>query len=516
MSLQASGWTGLGIAFLGVFSLVFVLQTWPFRQGDRWLPGTHADGPFHFYNQLARRAPDHFRRDLAVIENRSLGAYEYFYRLINLVTSVSGTSLSSANMLVCWAANALYLAGIMVLLHRLQLHPLWCAVGAFIASQPFVLIGMWSGVVHSLAIPREVCLWPLPWFVLWFLQGPRDSGWMLLFYACLGAVYCLAYPLWAVLFGILFGIADLGMILTSGRYSQLAWLVASAVVCIALVALPSLTTFKAVSCDGSAVLDYNAITRSVYFTKGFRRLLVFSGLALVAWWWMRDDAAIGPLVNRMGILLASALLVCLAYEPVQRLMPQVSLLYPGRLSLVPYLIFALLAAVALNTHFATSPRWAQGVLVLVLLGITLDRQRWILEESRPEQLASNLEFVRFAERIREVTPVDSLCLMPPLLGSHYFRVHAERGLWIDPKDLGILSRSRKIFDEAQRRLGFQKTLFAAESSNSEREKVISELRAAGVNFLVVTTAQSWGAEYGLRQVLESGRWRLLAIQEAAQ
>jgi len=169
---------------------VFFAQTWPYWRQGELLPGIHADGPFHYYCELARISPDHFSRDLAVQSNQELGFYEYFYRSLKWLVQLTGAPLLKTNLAVCWVANVFYLGGVMVLLWRLKLSAWGCAWGTLLAAQPFVLTGgMSSGVIHSLAIPREVWLWPMPWLVCWFIFGKRAKARLLVFYGVLGIVY---------------------------------------------------------------------------------------------------------------------------------------------------------------------------------------------------------------------------------------------------------------------------------------------------------------------------------------
>ncbi|HAM71035.1 MAG TPA: hypothetical protein DCM86_05270, partial [Verrucomicrobiales bacterium] len=241
--------------FLIVLALAFISQTWPYWRSGRLLPGTHADGAFHYYSELARLSPSLFPNDLAVTSNRNLGYYEHFYRGLGWIARATGLGLLNTNMLVCWLGNALYLLGVMRVLDRLGLPPLWCAVGTLLAAQVYVLLAMWSGVVHSVAIPREFWLWPLPWFLAWFLGGARSGPELLLFYGALGLTYAMTYPLWAALFGLAFGLGDLWRLAQAPSAAGFLWLGLAGGVCLLLVALPSLTMLHVVSRDGSAISE---------------------------------------------------------------------------------------------------------------------------------------------------------------------------------------------------------------------------------------------------------------------
>ena len=353
--------------FAAVAGLVFLEQTWPYWRAAGWLAGVHADGPFHYACELARLSPTPFANDLAIQSNQSLGFYETTYRAVGGLVKFTGWSLVTTNLILCWTGNLLYLAGVFTLLRRLGLADAWCGVGALLAGQPYGLIMMTSGVAHSLAIPRELWLWPMPWLVMWFAFGQRTGPRRLLFYGALGAIYGFTYPLWAALFGFAFGLVDGWQIAESKKYSDLAWLAAGGGLCVALVAAPALAIANTTAGAESAVLDYNQITRSVYASKGLRRYLLFVAAGLAAFWFLRKVA---PEKNspwrRLFALLVVTTGVCLIYEPFQRLARSLSLLYLGRLSLIGFLVSVVAVADRARRIFAevkTNPRATAGMIM---------------------------------------------------------------------------------------------------------------------------------------------------------
>ncbi len=498
------------IAFACLLVVVFVSQTWPFWQSGRLLPGIHADGAFHYYSELARLDPTLFPRDLAITSNRQLGYYEHFYQLANGFARLSGLGLMRANHLLCWLGNALYLLGVVVLLRRFGLSPTWCFVGGLMVAQVYVLIAMWSGLVHSIAIPREFWLWPLPWFILWFVSSERHGSQLLLFYGVLAGVYALNYPLWATLFGMAFGLADIWRIAQARAYSDLLWLGGSAVLAMALVAAPALTILRVTGREESSVLDYNAISRSVYLTKGFRRLILFTLLGIGALFLLRKGGSWPPSTARLAALMIGPFLICCVYEPIQRFLPSLSFLYLGRLSLVVYFVASVLVILALSHDF---PGWPLGAKAAAILGLTLlclEPQRVLNKETRPANLPSNRDFITFAEKVKAQTPVDTLGLLPPETGSHYFRVFAERGLWIDPKDSGILSRTKAIYQIAQDRLARQRKFYQESTSPSERAGLLADFAREGIDFIATRVGSPIAPSVTWPVTWESNGWEFRA------
>ena len=497
-----------GGAFALALLVIFLSQTWPYWAAGRLLPGTHADGAFHYYSELARLSPALFPNDPAINSNRDLGYYEHFYGTIAALARRTGIGLMPLNLILCWLGNGLYLLGVLVALRRLGLPPAWCGIGVVLAAQVYILIGMWSGVVHSLVIPREFWLWPLPWFLAWFLGGGPQGAGLIAFYAALGLVYAWSYPLWAALFGLAFGLADLSRILRSGSLSELWWLAAGAAACIVFVALPSIGILKVAGKEGSAVMDYNQITRSVYLTKGFRRLALFLALGVIAVIGLKRGGALTPSAERVAAVMIGSFAVCCLYEPLQRLVPSLSLLYLGRLSLVVFLASMLLVTLALSREL---PRWSLAGRIgcgLAIAVFCLEPQRALRKESRPGNLPANPDFVAFAETVKARTTEPALGVFPPETGSHYFRVFSERGLWIDPKDLGILSRTKSSYAAAQERLAKLREFYAKETSPSSREGLLLAMASQGVTFVVTRRADPWTGALSWKVAWEEGGWQL--------
>jgi len=504
----------LPLFFCLVAFAVFLEQTWPYWHQGELLAGIHADGPFHFYNAAARLSPEYFPKDLAVQSNRDLGFYEYFYGSLNWLVNLTGASLLKTNLAVCWVGNFLYLGGVMVLLWRLKLSAWTCALGTLLAAQPFVLTGgMSSGVIHSLAIPREVWLWPMPWLVGWFIFGKRAKARLLIFYGLLGAVYGFTYPLWAALLGLAFGLVDAVRIVRQKNLPEVVWLFGAALLCVGLVSAPSLATFRVVGGEESAVLDYNQITRSMYFSKGFRRLLLFSAAGLGALWLRRRGKLNidGPL-SRLWWLLTVALLVCCVYEPFQRLWPTLSLVYPGRLSLVAYLASMVAVAAWLHHFFRAFPVWGKAAVMAGVLFVCIDPVRSLRREMLGRPLPAQTEFVQFSRLVKARTGSGALALIEPTVGTHYFRVYAERGLWINPKDLGVLSRTRSTYAIAQDRLRTLNVFYEKATPSTERESLLQKFRKEGVDYVITRADEDWPRSLSWPVVEQSGRWQLRSPQ----
>ncbi|HAM72899.1 MAG TPA: hypothetical protein DCM86_14760 [Verrucomicrobiales bacterium] len=157
------------------------------------------------------------------------------------------------------------------------------------------------------------------------------------------------------------------------------------------------------------------------------------------------------------------------------------------------------------------PHWGPGARITACVGMAalcLAPQPSLRKEARDTNLPASPEFVAFAEGVRERTPVESLGVMPPEVGSHYFRVFAERGLWIDPKDLGILSRERATYDLAQKRLTRLRAFYAPEATPADRSQLLEQMAAEGVGFVVTRATTPWGSSLPWPVTWESGGWRL--------
>ena len=505
-----------GLWFAGVALVAFASQTWAWWHQGGLLAGMHADGPFHFVSELVRSASGVLPTDPMVQANRDVGAYEHFYASVIGLAKLTGWSLLTANLAMCWAGNFLYLAGVFALLRKLHVAPWSCALGTWLGAQPFVFIGMSSGVTHSLAIPREVWLWPMPWFAMWFATGRREGVHLIVFYVALGAIYAFTYPLWAALLGVAFGLADAWAIVRERRWPQLAWLAAAGVLCLLVVAVPALSTLRAVGGDEGALLDYNQITRAVYFTKGFRRLLLFGSVGIAALWCLlkEDGDGVKPW-RRLGRLLLGSLLVCVAYEPLQRFVPSLSMLYLGRLSLVVFLVSMVSVAAWLEGRFGSLPKWGKALVIVAVLWTSVEPVRSTRKELALQAPPARTDFVEFCRWVKQNTKPESLAVVEPTIGSHYFRVYAERGLWMNTKDTGVLSRSKKLFSQALERLERLNELYAPATSVAQREAVLDRLRGDGVAYMVTRTSHDWAGALSWPVVHTTGIWQLRAAPAAA-
>lgn len=503
-------WAG----FMLVLVLVFLQKTAGSWTEAGLLPGGHIDGPFHFYCTYIRLNPEALPGDLAVQSNRELGAYDYFYSALATLAQFTGLDLIDVNMAVNWAGNIAYLSGVFLLLLRLGASCPWAMIGTFWAAQRYALVLMNGGILHSLAIPREVTLAPMPWLILLFILAPR-SGWFYgLFFSGLGLLYTWTYPLWALIFGLMFGLASLTEILRARRWNHLIGLLVGSAVCLGLVALTALNTYSSVTGQESAILDYNTGHRWVYWQKGFRRLLMFAVPALVvAMWWSRRPEGMPPALRRLALLLICSTGVCLMYEPLERLAHHVSLLYLGRLSLAAQLLAILILVLWFQHHWIKCRWWVKiltAAAALYALSYPLNKElpTWF----GPPAVQQDPEFVRFCHSL-EADPAtrSSLFIVEPLRGTNYFRVYARRSLWIHPKDEGILSRTRDLYREGQTRNQTLALFFNPQASDAQRQMALQKMLQAGVSF--VAARESSLPRPAPAPLASHGSWRLWRLQD---
>jgi hypothetical protein len=504
------------IAFLLVLVVVFLQKTAGSWTEAGLLPGGHIDGPFHFYCEYVRLDPAAYPGDLAVQSNRNVGAYEYFYAAMAGLARLSGLDLVDANMIVNWAGNMAYLAGVFVLLIRLGAGLPAAMLGTFWAAQRYVLVLMNAGVLHSLAIPREVALAPLPWLILVFITAPRSAWFYGLFFAGLGLIYTWTYPLWALIFGLMFGLASLWEIVRARAWGHLAGLATGSAVCLGLVALTALETYQAVGGESSAFLEYNQSQRWVYWQKGFRRLLMFTLPALaVAWWWHRKAGEFSDAMKRLCILIAACVVVCLVYDPLERAVSQLSILYLGRLSLPAVLLSIALIVLWFQLHWRERPFWVRTLTVAAACyALTYPLSKEIPSWSKPHSVQMNPEFVRICRMIAsDEATRDALFVVEPERGTYYFRVYARRSLWIHPKDRGILSRTYSLYQEGISRNETLETFFNLEAPVQARHAALARMRSEGVEYILARQSVL-GAEAPEPQKTH-GEWRLWRLADWA-
>ena len=58
------------------------------------------------------------------------------------------------------------------------------------------------------------------------------------------------------------------------------------------------------------------------------------------------------------------------------------------------------------------------------------------------------QFVRLCWWMKDQTEPNALAVVPPIDRSHFFRVYAERGMWIAPYDKAVLWHSRQTYASA--------------------------------------------------------------------
>lgn len=502
-------WLSLTLWFVGALVFIFCLRTWRFWQNGELTAGMHADGVFHYTLELVRLQPDALPEDLGRKAEEGLGYYgDYFYRSICWLVKKTGWSLLQANLVVCWAGNVLSLGGVMFFLSRLGLKPALCAVGVFLAAQPFSLLKVASGVTHSLAIPREVWFWPVPWLLAWFVFGNRQGGRLLLFYGTLGLLFSWVYPLTAIWFGLAAGIADVWRILRERQYAQFAWLAGAAVLCLGLIAIPALGVAREFGKEDSAILDYLGDGGMIYGSKGFRMFVL---IALVSVWafrrlrhhpgWCPPDAA-----RKLWELCLVCIIVGALYSPIEKMLPSVTLLFLGRISLLSRLIGAVVLAAWLNHDFKLLPRW--GKVAVIVAGLLLVTEPRLGRGGQNETTPLQPDFVRFCREARSIMPTEALAIVPPGDRSDYFRVYAERGLWVNRRDRIVLSRSRTLYTLAQERNATLEKFYSPATTSAEREAILTRLQQEGLDFVVTRTDAEWAKSLSWPVVFSRGIWQL--------
>jgi hypothetical protein len=503
-------------AFFLVLAVVFLQKTAGSWTEAGLLPGGHIDGPFHFHCEYVRLDPAAYPGDLAVQSNRNLGAYDYFYAAMAGFARLSGLDLVDANMVVNWAGNLAYLAGVFVLLIRLGAGLPAAMLGTFWAAQRYVLVLMNGGVLHSLTIPREVALAPLPWLILVFITAPRSAWFYGLFFAGLGLIYTWTYPLWALIFGLMFGLASLWETVRARAWGHLAGLAGGSAACLGLVALTALGTYQVVTGESSAVLEYNQGQRWVYWQKGFRRFLMFALPALAAaWWWDKKAGGVSDALKRLCILIAACVVVCLAYDPLERAVPPASLLYLGRLALPAVMMSIVLIVLWFQVHWRGRSFWVKALTAAAACyALTYPLSKEIPSWSKPPSVQMNAEFVGFCRIIAsDEATRDGLFVVEPERGTNYFRVYARRALWIHPKDRGILSRTHSLYQEGISRNETLETFFNLEAPAQARRAALARMRAEGVEYIVARQS-ALGAEAPEPQKTH-GEWRLWRLADWA-
>ena len=353
---KKSRWWLAAVLFTAVVTLLFAARTWPYWIDGQLLAASHADEPFHFTSEMVRLSPDHFAKDLTAEPGKNLGEpYDSFYRTMVGLVRATGLSLMQVNMLVCWLGNILYLGGLIVLLRKLGL-PWWLAAfGTLLAAQRFALM-VQTPITHGLAIPREFWLWPLPWLLAWFTFGSREKGWLVLFYATIGLLYTATYPLWAVVFGLAFGCVDLWRIIEKKNWNALFWFSGGTAICLGAVALYNTGNFGHLGGgEDSALLERTRHTVALYFTKGFRRFLLFAVVGIWAYWELKKRIAWNENLTLLKRIWIVAALICLFYQPLEGPFRILSMLYLGRLSIFVFVISMLALGLCLHHCFRGFP-----------------------------------------------------------------------------------------------------------------------------------------------------------------
>ena len=122
----------------------------------------------------------------------------------------------------------------------------------------------------------------------------------------------------------------------------------------------------------------------------------------------------------------------------------------------------------------------------------------------------DLSLVDFCEALKGRTPVQALFFVPPVDDAQYFRVYAERGMWIAPYDKTTLWHTKRDYAMMQERVATLKGFYDSATTSAEREKVLKRLRSDGVDHVVTRADSEWAAELSWPIVFQQGPWQLRA------
>jgi hypothetical protein len=496
------------LLFLLVAAFTFACRTAFFWHDGALLAGLHADEPFHYAAELVRLSPDHYPGDLSVQATRKLGEpYESFYGAVVWLVKRTDLSLMQVTFLICWTANVVYLAGLMLLLHRLGLSPWLCALGTVLASQRFALLTGQTLVTHGLAIPREVWQALLPWFLLWFVFGTRHGWRLVLFYGALGLVFTGTYPLWAVCLGVSFGLVDLWNIILRKDWRGLGWLCLGAFVCLAAVAAVYVGQYSRLSSEETALLERTLHSRAIYTTKGFRRFVLFSTLGLWAFWELgKGFRSNNPAGRRLWQVWVVTTVVAWIYQPLETPFRTLSMIYLGRVSLLNFIVSMVAVTVCLQHRFAAFHFWKKWFLIAGAVALCVFPLRSAYHSRFDRSL---MEFCRL---VKARTPVEALFLVPPVEDVQNFRVYAERGMWFAPYDKTTLWISKPLYQLRSERDTILKTFYAPPASDAERAAILKRVRDEGVDYVVTRMDASWSDTISTNVVLRHGPWELRALR----
>jgi hypothetical protein len=116
----------------------------------------------------------------------------------------------------------------------------------------------------------------------------------------------------------------------------------------------------------------------------------------------------------------------------------------------------------------------------------------------------------YGQALKGRTPVQALFFVPPVDDAQYFRVYAERGMWIAPYDKTTLWHTKQDYAMMQERVTTLKGFYDSATTPAEREKVLKRLRNDGVDHVVTRADSEWAAELSWPIVFQQGPWQLRA------
>ena len=204
-----------------------------------------------------------------------------------------------------------------------------------------------------------------------------------------------------------------------------------------------------------------------------------------------------------GFFLAA--LVCLIYQPLEGPFRVLSMLYLGRLSIFVFVISMIGLTLCLHICFRWFPVWKKS-LVVVALAAYFVFPLLSLNRDRPDP-----QFVRLCWWMKAHTNPGALAVVPPIDRGHFFRVYAERGMWITPYDKAVLWHSRETYSLQRERVVALKTFYDSNTAPLVREEILGQMRQDGVDYLLTRTDDTWAENISCPLVYSEGRWQVRSV-----